>query len=100
VPEHAVAGLEARDGASDFGHGARDVRAQGEWEGDPGEERLAHGLDGPVDGVDGHGGVLDDDFVVLWGRVWRRGYFERGVFGAEPGGCVGGHGGRGQEGRL
>jgi len=51
-------------GASDFGHGAGDVRAQGEWVGDPGDERLARGLDGPVGGVDGHGGVLDDDFVV------------------------------------
>ena len=69
---------------------ARDVAADDRWElldEDPGVLLV------PVDGVDGDGGVLDDDLAGACGGHWGEADFEGRVGCFEPGGAVrwGGH---------
>jgi len=51
----------------------------------------AHFRHMPVEGVDGDGGVLDDDLVGTDKGHWCFAYLEGGVGFLEPRGLVGGH---------
>ena len=93
VSEDAVSFAETRGdggGGTDFDDFAGDVFPE---DGGVGQGESGHGLDFPVHGVDGYGGVFDDDFVFAGGSV-RCGFdFERFLFfGGLPGCGVGRHG--------
>ena len=61
--DNSIAWLEARDGSTDFDDLAGDIGAENVGIGGPGEEGGAEFAPGPVDGVEGYGVVLDEDFV-------------------------------------
>ena len=90
VPDHTIAFLEALNARADFVDFTRDIAADDRRElldEDPGVLLV------PVDGVDGDGGVLDDDLAGTCGWHWGRADFEGSVCLLEPGGLVlwGGH---------
>jgi hypothetical protein len=90
VTEHAIAGLEAGDGAADLDDLAGGVGAEHEGILDPAEQEVARDLLDPVDRVHRHGVVADDDLVGPRRRVRGRADLERALFGGQPGGRIGG----------
>ena len=90
-----VADLEAGDGTSDFDYFAREVGAEDGGIAAPGKEFGALYYEIPVDWVDGHGLVLDDDLVVVWGGVGRL-FDLYDTFALQPSCCIGGHDGLGE----
>jgi hypothetical protein len=89
--EHPVAHSEARDSRADLDDDARDIRADDRRILHPRIDDRADLLQDPVEGVDGHGPVLDHDLVGLGARVGGGPDVEAGMFRRKPGGLVGGH---------
>jgi len=91
VTQDTVADLEARDAGSDLDHFARNVGTDDERVLDPREEQVAHRLRQPVERIDRHSAVLDDNLVLSRGGVGRGSDLKRGVLRRQPNGVVRGH---------
>ena len=91
MTDNAIAYLETRNALANRDDLARQILAEDEWVFDKRKEHAADGLFRPINRVDGHGVVLDDDLVLPRKSVRRGLDLEFGEVRYQPGGCVRGH---------